>query len=147
MFFYLDASAWVKRYLQEIGSASVHALFNGGERLASSTLGHLEVVAALVRRLPPPDWRVLERRLEPDWQDIAHLPLTNDVIHRAVDLAKQYKLRAADALHLATALEFQKHVLSINEALVLVASDDELLAAAQATGLAVQNPLSSAAKP
>ena len=139
--FYLDPSAWVKRYVQELGSAWVHALFTRRERIASSTLGYLEVVAALSRRLSQTDLAMAEPRLEADWQDMGHLPLTAEQIERAVDLARQYKLRGADALHLATALDLSKILASINDAAVLVASDDELLTAAQAAGLPVENPL------
>lgn len=139
--FYLDSSAWVKRYVQELGSAWVHALFDRRERIASSTLGYLEVVAALSRRLPHADMALLEPRLEADWQDMARLPLTGEAIDQAVDLARQYKLRGADAVHLATALDLQKTLASINEVVVLVASDDELLKGAQAAGLPVENPI------
>lgn len=145
---YLDASAWVKRYVQEIGSTWIHALFDSRERLAGSTLGHLEVVAALSRRLPQADLTTAELRLESDWQDMAHLPLTSEAIYRALDLTRQYKLRAADALHLATTLDLRKRLLSINEAVVFVASDNDLLAAARAAGLQVENPVrNSGAQP
>lgn len=49
--FYLDSSAWVKRYIQELGSARIHNLFDRGERIACVSLGYVEAVAALSRRL------------------------------------------------------------------------------------------------
>ena len=140
--FYLDPSAWVKRYVQESGSAWVHALFTRRERMAGSTLGHLEVVAALSRRLPH-NWALLNPRLAADWQDMVRLPLTGAIVDHAVDLARQYRLRGADALHLATALDLQTTLAPINDAVVFVASDDELLRGAQAAGLPVENPLTT----
>ena len=47
----LRPSAWVKRYVEESGSAAIHGFFQRHERMSSSTLGFVEVVAALERRL------------------------------------------------------------------------------------------------
>jgi len=140
---YCDASAWVKRYVQELGSAEVHTLFQRRERMGSSALGYVEVVAALSRRLSPNNLALLDARLATDWQDMAHLPLTDAVLNWAAELARQYKLRGADAIHLATALEVQRKLTALNESVVLLASDDELLSAARATGLQVVNPTRS----
>jgi predicted nucleic acid-binding protein len=47
--FYLDSSAWGKRYVQELVSAWVLNLFDRRMCVASSTLGFAEAVAALSR--------------------------------------------------------------------------------------------------
>lgn len=140
---YLDSSAWVKRYVQEPGSGWVHSLFARRRRIASSALGHLEAVAALSRRLPRGELALLEPRLESDWQNMARLPLTGEVIDQAVDLARRYRLRGADALHLATALALGKTLAAIEEPVVLSASDDELLSAERDAGLRVENPMTA----
>ncbi len=57
---YCDSSAWVKRYVQEHGSAEVYGLFQRRERIGSSTLGYVEVGAALSRRHPPNDLALLD---------------------------------------------------------------------------------------
>jgi len=106
--FYLDSSAWVKRYVQELGSTWVHSLFDRRQRIACSTLGYLEAVAALSRRLPDAGLARVEPWLQTDWRNMARLPITGEVMDRAVELARQYKLRGADAVHLATALGLQK---------------------------------------
>jgi predicted nucleic acid-binding protein len=137
---YLDASAWVKRYVQESGSAEVHRLFQQRERMASSSLGYVEVVAALARRVVPNDLAFVNERLKNDWRDMAHVPVAESVMHRAAEFARQYKLRGADAVHLATALELRTSLTSLDEDVVLVASDDTLLHAAEAAGLSVFNP-------
>ncbi len=51
--YYLDASAWVKRYFAEAGSAWVHSLFSREITLASTVLGYIEVAASLARRSRP----------------------------------------------------------------------------------------------
>jgi predicted nucleic acid-binding protein len=48
--YYLDSSAWMKRYLFETGSPFVTRVFDNGEHLACSMLGIVEVNATLARR-------------------------------------------------------------------------------------------------
>ena len=48
--YYLDASAWVKRYYAEAGTPSVEHLFSGEHLLGCSSLGVVEVIAALSRK-------------------------------------------------------------------------------------------------
>ena len=49
--YYLDASAWVKRYSQEKGSGWVRSLLQQpGLLFASATLGFIEVSATLTRK-------------------------------------------------------------------------------------------------
>ncbi len=138
--YYLDSSAWVKRYVQERGSTRVHSLFARRERIASATLGYVEAVAALSRRLSEEDFALVESRLKLDWQNMTRLQLTDEVVERAVNLARRYRLRGADAVHMATALNLDAALAEINDAVILVASDDELLDAARADGLRVENP-------
>lgn len=63
---------------------------------------------------------------------------------RAVRLARGYKLRGADAVHLATALGVNDALVGTGNSLVLVASDEDLLAVAQQTGLTIENPAMAA---
>ena len=67
---------------------------------------------------------------------MTRLQITGKVMERAAGLARRYKLRGADAVHLASALDLQWVLAGINEPVSLVASDYELLEAAkrQASG-------------
>jgi predicted nucleic acid-binding protein len=51
--FYLDSSAWLKRYFLEPGSDWMTRLFQSGNLMASSVLGHIEVASALARQQVP----------------------------------------------------------------------------------------------
>ena len=51
--YYLDSSAWLKRYLLEPGSDRMKLLFESGDSLASSVLGYIEVASALARQQAP----------------------------------------------------------------------------------------------
>ena len=48
--YYLDSSAWVKRYVFEVGSDFVGNLFSRKESLACSALGLVEITATLARK-------------------------------------------------------------------------------------------------
>ena len=70
------------------------------------------------------------------------LPVDRPVIDRAVTLTQNHRLRGYDAVQLATALvandTLRQQSLS---APIFVASDDDLLAAATAERLLIDNPL------
>lgn len=50
IFYYLDASAWVKRYYQETGTTWVQDLFAQNQTIACASLGLIEVMATLARK-------------------------------------------------------------------------------------------------
>lgn len=50
IFYYLDASAWVKRYYQETGTTWVRDLFSSNHVMACASLGLIEVMATLARK-------------------------------------------------------------------------------------------------
>jgi len=149
--YFLDASAVVKRYAEEAGSAWVRQITDPQAQntilLAEITL--VEVTAALAAKQRAPKGFTLEQRnrvLSRFFQDCdEHFTLVSidrSVIDRAVDLAQRHRLRAYDAVQLATALEAnaitQAQALP---ALTFVAADTDLLTAAAAEHLSVENPL------
>jgi len=145
--FYLDSSAWLKRYFLEPGSGWMTRLFESGNLMASSVLGYIEVASALTRQQVPRKLDEdklaqlqLQQQLEEDWGDLTGFPLTDETVGRAVRLARGYKLRGADAVHLATALGVNDALVGTGNSFVLIASDEGLLAVAQQTGLTIENP-------
>jgi predicted nucleic acid-binding protein len=110
--------------------------------MGSSLLGYVEVSGALARRLSPSDLAAPEAQLRTDRQQILEAPLPNEVLHHAAELARQYRLRGADAVHLAAALAMKAESAVVGEALTFVCSDQELLEAARNVGLAVADPRS-----
>jgi hypothetical protein len=71
-----------------------------------------------------------------DWQNMTRLPITGRVMERAAGLAR-HKLRGADAVHLATALDLRGSFAGINDVtnLLFPSPDYELLEAAKTAGL------------
>jgi len=143
---YLDASAWVKRYFEEPGSSWIDRLFNRETALACANLGHVETAAALARQqrarqLDATKLRSLEAQLDREWADFLQLDVTESVANRAVALTRKWSWRGADAVHLAAAWELKEQLKVLGADLLFVASDRELLDAAEATGITVENPV------
>jgi predicted nucleic acid-binding protein len=113
---YLDASYIMKCYLREVGTSEVMALVQGSVGCSSAVHARTEVWSAIHRRIRDKSislsaarnvWRQFE---SDEVSGVWHwLSLNQNVIKRACEaferLAPQVSLRAADALHLACAVE------------------------------------------
>lgn len=144
MLYYLDASAWVKRYYREIGTDWVTRLFARHEPLSCATLGYVEVRAALSRKLQSSaGGRLFERvgeQVREDWADFLGIALTDEIVDGAAELAERFSLRAADAVHLASAVKLGERWPAPTEDFAFVASDRALKAAAVQMGMTVLDP-------
>ncbi len=143
--YYLDSSAWVKRYFTEPGSAWVHGLFAKKESLVCVSLGFVEVCAALARQFAlrptqPQPLPQLQQAVWADWSDILEAHLDATLLAAAAALAWEVKLRGADAIHLAAALRLQQSLQDPAEVVSFVSADQELLAAAATKALLPVNP-------
>jgi predicted nucleic acid-binding protein len=149
--YYLDASALVKRYADELGSAWIRQITDprAGNTVLLAEITLAEVAAALAakHRAPggitrPQRDRALSRFLQDCDEQFLLLPLDRPVIDRAVELTQTHRLRGYDAVQLATALVTNEILESQNlSPPVFVVGDDDLLIAARAEGLPTDNPL------
>lgn len=144
MRYYLDASALVKVYVPEQGSAWMARLLATEFDLASARLGFVETGSAL--------WRLVrEGRVKHELAELAMadllapnprlvhpIELDEKVAQAALGLLRQYSLRGADAVHLASAI--------LAQADAFLCSDRRLLAAAESEGLACIDPTAHAAE-
>ena len=143
--YYLDASAWVKRYYQERGLAWVQHVFAHHRLVASASLGVIEVTATLARKAKGReiDPSMLEdklRELDEDWTRFIQVHMTMEVVDMARQVAQAMALRGADAIHLASALLLRQHLEDETTQLTFVASDRELKNAAEASHLTLIDP-------
>jgi predicted nucleic acid-binding protein len=143
--YYLDASAWVKRYYQELGSAWVQNMFAHHRLIASASLGVIEVTATLARKakgreIDPSMLDNKLRELDEDWTRFIQVHMTMDVVDMARQVAQELALRGADAIHLASALLLRQHLENESTQLTFVASDRELKDAAEASHLTLIDP-------
>ena len=147
--YYADSSALVKRYVNEIGSAWVQAICEPAANhiIALAHIGLAEIAAALGVKyrqnvLTTVARDGLLRDLQRDGRDQYWLvDVDQNMVTDAIDLTRRQKLRGYDAIHLACAL-FLEHTLLRQglPGLILVSADQDLLTAAQAEGLLIDNP-------
>lgn len=139
MILYADASALVKRYVSEAGSAEIIALTNQAVAVATAVISRAEVAAALARSvrqgvLQESGGRRAQRKFARDWPDIVRVPVTEALVLRAESTAWEYGLRGYDAVQLAAALTWRE---SIGVDVTLATFDRQLWEAAPDAGLQV----------
>ncbi len=147
--YYLDTSALIKRYVDEAGSRWLRAILNGKPRPAV-VIVHLvivEVTSALMRRvregvLTDGEYVRMQDAFRADClRQYELVTAVGDVIAQANRLLEAYPLRAYDAVHLATALVSNRHLLANDlPPLAFLSADDRLNQAASAEGLTIDNP-------
>jgi predicted nucleic acid-binding protein len=106
---YFDSSALVKLVVEESGSETAAALWDGCDAALSSRLAYPEVCAALAaarrnRDLDDDGYLIAARDWDEFWDFLRPVELTSSVERHAGELANRRSLRGADAVHLASAL-------------------------------------------
>jgi predicted nucleic acid-binding protein len=139
MIAYIDASALVKRYVEEEGSAEVGELIGQASAVGTAIISRAEVAAALskaarMKLLTRPEASSALQVFSTDWENLIRLQITEILISRAAALAWEYGLRGYDATHLASALFWQD---MLGESVTLATYDRNLWDAAKAASLMV----------
>ena len=128
----------MKRYVREPDAASVRRLLTA-DAAATSRLSEVEVASALVRRAREGAFTVEERdralaSLPDDCATLIIVEFTSEITADARALLLRHRLRAGDAVQLASCLYLQREM---SESLPFVVFDDRLAEAARHEGLAV----------
>jgi len=153
--YFLDASALVKYYILEPGSTWVRALVDAckpGDELpinpiliSDASIAECAAAFAVLCRV---------NRISRSAQDGAYrafmghiatgrlrtVTLSTPDFHVAASLTQRHPLRAYDAVQLAVAWRQHQTLKAVRQTLIFVSGDRTLLAAAEAEGLAVDNP-------
>lgn len=143
MNFYLDSSALVKLYIDEVGSDRIKEIvFSEKNNVFISKITGAEVAAAFSRR------RLMKDIAEEDYDEIlsdflsdfvslfAKSEVTDSVVFLAIELTKRRVLRGYDAVQLASALTLSAE---INGSVIFVSADIDLNGMAKDEGLAVED--------
>lgn len=82
---------------------------------ATAQIAYVEARAALARRrqagdLSPAEYRRLREDFESDWERYLRLEVEEPLLRRAAGLADAHRLRAYDAVHLASAILLRTHL-------------------------------------
>ena len=127
---FADSSALAKLFLDESESRTLERFLDQGPPVAAAAIARVEVLRALRRASASPE--AIEQAI--DYFEKIHLRRsTDELLDRAARLAP-WTLRAIDAIHLATALDFSP------PPDLFLCYDQRLADAARAHGLAVVAP-------
>jgi uncharacterized protein len=146
---YVDSSVLVKRYAVEIGSSWVINLTDAqaSNEVFTALVTGAEIVAAIARKarvgaITLPDATAAIAAFKSHFKvEYLVVLLTVAITERAMDLAEKHGLRGYDAVQLASALTIQDDLDTNGVSLIaFVSADMNLNKAAQAEGLAVENP-------
>ncbi len=145
--YYFDTSAIVKRYRVEKGTPVVDEIINEPlpeEKFYISFLAILEVTSSITRlerngQLTNNITGEILSRFRRDILDHFRIwPLDDEITNNAVSMVENFGLRAADAIHMATA----SYIFSATpgSSHIMVSSDRELLQAAKAFNFIAIDP-------
>lgn len=129
---FFDSSAFAKRYVEETGSSAVDDLCAKATELAICVICIPEIISALNRRLRErllshQNYLAAKQCLSEDVRDVVVISLVPAVISKCTSLLESNSIRAMDALHVASAIEWAADL--------FVSSDRRQLAAARKAGL------------
>lgn len=137
MIVYLDASALVKRYVEEVGSGEVASLVEVASVVGTSIVSRAEVTAALAKasRMEIVTRDEAEAALHAfggEWTALVRVQMTEALAARAAAVAWELGLRGYDAVHLATAQFWQD---MLGERVTVATFDRQLRYAARTSEL------------
>ena len=131
---FFDSSALVKRYVEEDGRERVINIFEEASAIGVSVICFSEVISAFCRlqregSLDKPQYERIKGDMIADFEDFFISAITPQVRGCVTRLLETYSLRAMDALHLGSAIEWQANT--------FVSGDKRQIIAAQNEGLDV----------
>jgi predicted nucleic acid-binding protein len=147
--YFFDSSALVKAYIAEAGTNWVRTILDDPQhRITISALAEVEVTSALTRRFNEGDLTRLELdqaydELSQDCATYLLVDVTGQILDAAVGNARQYSLRAYDAVQLASAVAVRTALLATQGnavEFILVSADNDLNDAARLEALEVDDP-------
>lgn len=106
---YLDASALVKRYVEEEGSDLVLRTMAEATAWSTCRIGYVETVRAVALA----GGRKAVKRIDTDWLSFDVVEVDAALAEHAAQLALSTELRSLDALHLASALVLPSQDLTV----------------------------------
>lgn len=138
MILYLDTSALVKLFVEEIHSDRVREAVSEAKLAVTHAIAYVEACATFARaahaRGDDALFAALRANLDIQWEAWEILEASEPLIRRAADLAGRYRLRGYDSLHLAAAqatLESFGGQMAVHFAVF----DDQLSGAARQAGV------------
>ena len=147
--YFIDSSALVKRYINEVGSTWILGLFTPtlNNEIFIAAITSVEIVAAITRaergkRISTSDALMVRAQFKNELQiEYQVIEITENIIMAGMMLAETYGLRGYDAIQLAVGYTVNTLCISSGLApIVFVSADNALNVAASNEGLIVENP-------
>lgn len=140
MILYLDTSALVGLYVAEDVSSRVRQARGRAESVATSTLAWPEALAAFARKyreasLTEREYDRVLAAFREDWSTWIRQPLDRRLLPETARILRDHRLTGADAVHLATALFFQRRFHDAGEQVQFACNDRRLQSSAETDGL------------
>ena len=131
--YFLESSAFVKRYIREHGSTFIDKLFSGNNRLFYLSITFCEVLKVLYRfykytqyneqRITEIEFNNLKELFESDLIHAKRIALTNEILNKSrVILDTGYIRSSIDILHIAGFLVTKE----VYSDIILITADDDL---------------------
>ena len=129
---FFDSSAFAKRYVEEAGGHLVDSLCQEATEVALSVLCVPEIISALNRRvreglLTGREYAEAKQYLSHDIRDAVIVNLVPQVVSSCTKILETHPVRAADALQIACALEWETEL--------FISADKRQISAAKKSGL------------
>lgn len=146
--YYLDASALVKYYILEPGSAWVRELINNSWNavvISDASIAESAAAFSILFRAKRIHRKARDGAFHSMMRDVAQellkaMPLMTGDFNQAAYLTQHHPLKAYDAIQLAVALRHSRVMAEHGLAVIFVSGDNALIRAAQAEGLPTDNP-------
>lgn len=137
MILYCDTSSLVKLYVDESGTEGVRALVAGAAVVATSAIAYVEMRATFARFVREDRAKRLDvagkvREFEADWARTTVIRADDELLRTAGSLAERHRLRALDAIHLASFVQVLER--AGEEDVTFSTFDDRLARAARRIG-------------
>jgi hypothetical protein len=145
---FLDTSALAKRYMSEKGTIWIRqqTASSADNTLFIAQITPVELYSAISRQYHSGEIKLSHlkafRRLIIRHIQNQYLVLSLDVsiIEQALTLQESYRLRAYDAIQLASALKLEQRLKTTGRSLTFLTADVRLLTSAHSAGLSTDNP-------
>jgi uncharacterized protein len=104
MTLFVESSALLKRYVDEMGTTAVIDAMQNDRDWIACAIAHTEAALALCHAaLSEEEIAAARRRLDDDWHRFRVLPTDGACLLRAVEIGCDQRIRTLDAIHLAAA--------------------------------------------
>jgi hypothetical protein len=109
MKFFIDSSALIKRYVEEIGSEKVDDLFTIASEIILSPITKIEIHSTIdrlkcERLLSNKDYSRLTKEIHHDFKYFSVLPFNHQIELQSIHLIEKHHLRTLDSIQLASCL-------------------------------------------